>query len=300
VKHVEATRASTKLPLIAAFVSMSSWGAGPLVIRGISASTSTITVMRLALSVPVMMWWARRTGGRLDWRVMKATALPGVFFFSSMALAFEAIRHTSIANQTLIGSLSPALLLFVAPRLLGERVIPAQVIAVLIGFLGIGLVVFGGGDFESGSLFGDSLSFVSMVLWTTYVVMVKRVRVRDENGWAYLAGNFAWSAIYGIPWAIFGSFSLSALGGVDWTLLLVMVVVQGTLAHGLHAWSLRHIDATVSSLINLGAPVFSVLGAWWIYGQHMTLAQVFGAFLVLGSLGIVSLTTSRRDSPVSL
>ena len=300
MSQVEAARASTKLPLIAAFVSMTSWGAGPLIIRGISASTSTITVMRLALSVPVMMWWARRTGGRLDWQVMKATALPGVFFFSSMALAFEAIRHTSIANQTLIGSLSPALLLFVAPKLLGERVVPAQIVAVVIGFLGIGIVVFGGSDAESGSLFGDVLALLSMTLWTAYVVMVKRVRVRDENGWAYLAGNFAWSAIYGIPWAIFGSFSLAALGGTDWVLLLVMVVVQGTLAHGLHAWSLRHIDATVSSLINLGAPVFSAIGAWWLYGQHMTLVQVFGATLVLGSLGIVSITSSRRGALVSL
>ena len=251
---LEVERTSSKLPLAAGFVSMCSWGAGPLIIRGISASTSTITVMRLALSVPVMAFWAWRTGGRLNLKVMRDTALPGVFFFSSMALAFEAIRHTSIANQTLIGALSPAVLLFIAPRLLGERVTVAQVMLAILGFVGIGIVVFGGGEAQSGSLFGDALSVISMLLWTTYVVMVKRVRVRNENAWAYLAGNFAWSAIYGIPWAIFGSFSLADLGGVDWTLLLTMVVVQGTLAHGLHAWSLRHLDAPVSSLIRVDSP----------------------------------------------
>ena len=291
---VEASTASTRLPLAAAFVSMCSWGAGPLIIRGISASTSTITVMRLALSVPVMAFWAWRTGGRLDRQVMRDTALPGVFFFSSMALAFEAIRHTSIANQTLIGALSPAVLLFIAPRLLGERVTLAQVMLAILGFLGIGVVVFGGGDSMSGSLFGDALSMISMLLWTTYVVMVKRVRVRNENAWAYLAGNFAWSAIYGIPWAIFGSFSVADLGGVDWSLLLTMVVVQGTLAHGLHAWSLRHLDATVSSLINLAAPVFSVIGAWVIYDQSITVVQMLGAGVVLVSLAFVSIGASRR------
>jgi len=272
---------------------MCSWGAGPLIIRGISASTSTITVMRLALSVPVMAFWAWRTGGRLNMQVMRETALPGVFFFSSMALAFEAIRHTSIANQTLIGALSPAVLLFIAPRLLGERVSLAQVLLAIVGFLGIGVVVFGGGDAQSGSLFGDALSVASMLLWTTYVVMVKRVRVRNENAWAYLAGNFAWSTIYGIPWAIFGSFSLADLGGVDWTLLLTMVVVQGTLAHGLHAWSLRHLDATVSSLINLGAPVFSVIGAWIIFDQSITALQMLGAGIVIVSLAFVSIGASR-------
>lgn len=279
---------------------MCSWGAGPLIIRGISASTSTITVMRLALSVPVMAFWAWRTGGRLDRQVMRDTALPGIFFFWSMALAFEAIRHTSIANQTLIGALSPAVLLFIAPRLLGEKVSFAQVMLAILGFVGIGVVVFGGGESQSGSLFGDVLSAISMLLWTTYVVMVKRVRVRNENAWAYLAGNFAWSAIYGIPWAIFGSFSLGDLGGVDWTLLLTMVVVQGTLAHGLHAWSLRHLDATVSSLINLGAPVFSVVGAWVIYDQSITLLQIVGAGVVLASLAFVSVNASRRMPSVKL
>jgi drug/metabolite transporter (DMT)-like permease len=299
VTTTDAEPTSSRLPLAAGFISMCSWGAGPLIIRGISASTSTITVMRLALSVPVMAFWAWRTGGRLDAKVMKDTALPGIFFFSSMALAFEAIRHTSIANQTLIGALSPAVLLFIAPRLLGERVSLAQVMLAILGFVGIGVVVFGGGDTQSGSLFGDVLSTISMLLWTTYVVMVKRVRVRNENAWAYLAGNFAWSAIYGIPWAIFGSFSLADLGGVDWTLLLTMVVVQGTLAHGLHAWSLRHLDATVSSLINLGAPAFSVVGAWVIYDQSITVVQMLGAGVVLISLALVSINASRQMSPVS-
>lgn len=290
----EVERTSSKVPLLAGFISMCSWGAGPLIIRGISASTSTITVMRLALSVPVMAFWAWRTGGRLNLKVMRDTALPGVFFFSSMALAFEAIRHTSIANQTLIGALSPAVLLFIAPRLLGERVTFAQVMLAILGFVGIGIVVFGGGEAQSGSLFGDALSLISMLLWTTYVVMVKRVRVRNENAWAYLAGNFAWSAIYGIPWAVFGSFSLADLGGVDWTLLLTMVVVQGTLAHGLHAWSLRHLDATVSSLINLGAPVFSVIGAWIIFDQSITVVQMLGAGIVILSLAFVSINASRN------
>lgn len=295
--EVETT--STRLPLLAAFISMSSWGAGPLIIRGITASTSTITVMRLALSVPVMALWARRTGGRLDWQVMKATALPGVFFFASMALAFEAIRHTTIANQTLIGSLSPAVLMLIAPRVLREKVTPTQVLAAFLGFAGIAVVVFGGGNTGSGSLFGAALSFVSMALWTTYVVMVKRVRVRDENAWSYLAGNFAWSTIYGIPWAIFGSFSIADLGRVDWTLLAIMVVVQGTLGHGLHAWSLRHLDATVSSLINLGAPVLSAIGAWFIYDQSMTIVQVLGAAIVLGSLGLVTISASRGSVAIS-
>lgn len=290
---LEVERTSSKVPLAAGFISMCSWGAGPLIIRGISASTSTITVMRLALSVPVMAFWAWRTGGRLNLKVMRDTALPGVFFFSSMALAFEAIRHTSIANQTLIGALSPAVLLFIAPRLLGERVTVAQVMLAILGFVGIGIVVFGGGEAQSGSLFGDALSVISMLLWTTYVVMVKRVRVRNENAWAYLAGNFAWSAIYGIPWAVLGSFSLADLGGVDWTLLLTMVVVQGTLAHGLHAWSLRHLDATVSSLINLGAPVFSVIGAWIIFDQSINVVQMLGAGIVILSLAFVSINASR-------
>lgn len=288
-----------ELPLVAALVSVVSWGAGPLVVRGITASTPTLMLTRLALSVPVMAAIALATGGRVDRSVVRATALPAVFFFGSMALSFESIRHTSIANQTLIGSLSTVVVMAVAPRLLGERVVPLQVVLAAVGFAGTAAVVFGAGDDGGSGLLGDAFALGGMALWGAYVIAAKRARTAGRNGWAFLAGNFGWSVVYGVPWAVLGGFDLGQLGTVDWVLVLTMVVAQGVAAHGLHAWSLKHLDATVSSLLTLGCPVLSAIGAFAIYGERLTAVQFAGATVVLASLAGVAVV-ARRARPVPI
>jgi drug/metabolite transporter (DMT)-like permease len=254
---------------------------------------------RLALSVPVMAAIALATGGRVDWSVVRATAQPAVFFFGSMALSFESIRHTSIANQTLIGSLSTVVVMVAAPRLLGETVAPLQVVLAAVGFGGTAAVVFGAGDVGRASLLGDAFALGGMALWGAYVIAAKRARTAGRNGWAFLAGNFGWSVVYGVPWAVLGGFSLGQLGTVDWVLVLTMVVAQGVAAHGLHAWALRHLDATVSSLLTLGCPVLSAIGAYAIYGERLSTVQLVGATVVLGSLaGVAVVARGARPAPI--
>ena len=288
-----------ELPLVASLVAVISWGAGPLVVRGITASTPTLMLTRLALSVPVMAAIALATGGRVDRSVVRATALPAVFFFGSMALSFESIRHTSIANQTLIGSLSTVVVMVAAPRLLGETVAPLQVVLAAVGFVGTAAVVFGAGDVGGTSLLGDAFALGGMALWGAYVIAAKRARTAGRNGWAFLAGNFGWSVVYGVPWAVLGGFSLGQLSTVDWVLVLTMVVAQGVAAHGLHTWALRHLDATVSSLLTLGCPVLSAIGAYAIYGERLSTVQLVGATVVLGSLaGVAVVARGARPAPI--
>ena len=288
-----------ELPLVASLVAVISWGAGPLVVRGITASTPTLMLTRLALSVPVMAAIALATGGRVDRSVVRATALPAVFFFGSMALSFESIRHTSIANQTLIGSLSTVVVMVAAPRLLGETVAPLQVVLAAVGFVGTAAVVFGTGDVGGASLLGDAFALGGMAMWGAYVIAAQRARTAGRNGWAFLAGNFGWSVVYGVPWAVLGGFSLGQLGTVDWVLVLTMVVAQGVAAHGLHTWALRHLDATVSSLLTLGCPVLSAIGAYAIYGERLSMVQLVGATVVLGSLaGVAVVARGARPAPI--
>ena len=77
-------------------------------------------------------------------------------------------------------------------------------------------------------------------------------------------------------------------GGWDWVWLLVLVLGVGAVGHGLMAWAHRHVDVTISSLLTLGSPVISAVGAWMVFGQGLTALQLVGAVLVLsGLVGVV-------------
>jgi len=282
-------------PLLAALFSVLFWGVGPLIVRGVSATTPTIMIVRLTAAIPVMAYIASRTGGRIDKKMMKLTFFSGIFSFLSMALSFESLRHTSIANQTLVGSMAPLLLMIVAPRLLNETVTRVQVLLGLAALVGIGVVIFGAGSSNGATFYGDVLAGLGTITWATYLIFTKRLRTAGINSWAFLGGNYAWSAMLCIPWGMFVGIRFGDLDGRDLVLLGSMVVVQGIGAHGLHTWALKHIDVTIASMLTLGCPVISTIGAYFVYNESITVMQFAGAVCVLVSLGGVTNLAQRRQ-----
>ena len=281
-------------PLLAALFSVLFWGVGPLIVRGVSATTPTIMIVRLTAAIPVMAYIASRTGGRIDKKMMKLTFPSGIFSFLSMALSFEALRHTSIANLTLVDSLAPLLLMTVAPRLLNETVSSVQVLLGLATLAGIGAVIFGAESSSGATKYGDALAGVGTFTWATYLILAKKSRLAGVNNWAFLGGNYAWSAMLCIPWGMFVGIRFGELDGRDLLLLGSMVVVQGIGAHGLHTWALKHIDVTIASMLTLGCPVISIIGAYFVYNEGITVVQFAGAVCVLVSLGGVINLAQRR------
>ena len=73
-----------------------------------------------------------------------------------------------------------------------------------------------------------------------------------------------------------------------------MAVGPGWVGHGLISWASLHLPVTTTSLLTLGSPVVSVLGAWLIYDQQLGLVQVFGALLVIA--GLAGTVWDRRSS----
>lgn len=99
---------------------VTAWSMGPLIVRGVGASTRTVVFWRLWFAQPIMINAAYLMRGRLSWRLLRTSLVPGVLFSASIITSFASFQYTSTANATLIGALQPAVMLFVAPRLFGD------------------------------------------------------------------------------------------------------------------------------------------------------------------------------------
>ena len=110
------------------------------------------TLERMATLEPL------RKGGRITAASLRIALVPGMFFGASTILGFTAFMTTSVANATLIGNVASAFTLFLAPRVLGERVRPVQVGLALCSFAGVALMVFGAGGTGGATLHGDALA----------------------------------------------------------------------------------------------------------------------------------------------
>jgi drug/metabolite transporter (DMT)-like permease len=284
----------TDLPFLAGTAAVVAWGAGPLIVRGISASTSTIVAYRLGLAIPVMWAAAYLAGGRASAHLFRLAAVPGVLFALSMMTSFASFQRTSIANATLIPALQPVLVLLVAAHLFGERVSARQLGFAAVAVAGVATVVLGAGAGSGASWSGDVLAVANLVLFTVYFLIVKRARDAGVHSWAFVAAVMSVATMVALPWALLVADDLGAIGGTDWVLLVAMILGPGLMGHGLMTWSQRHLDITVASLLTLATPVVSAVGAWLIYDQALRLVQVLGAAAVLVALaGIVLAARSR-------
>jgi drug/metabolite transporter (DMT)-like permease len=289
------------LPILAVVAAVVSWGVGPIFVSSLSLSLPTIVFWRQVMWLPVLFILAHVLGDGFTRHHFAVSWKPGVFFAISTALGFGSFQQTTIANATLIGSLTPAVLLFLAPRILGEKVTAQRVVYSLVSFVGVVAVVVGaesGGSSEHG-LLGDAMAFGNMAVWTIYFIAAKRARDEGVNTWSFLTGICLTNVILAIPWALATSDDLMDAQPRDWLLLVLMMLIPGTMGHYLMTWAQRYLDTTVSSLITLGGPVMSTGLAFIFLGQDVAMVQMLGGVVVLLGLGGVILSTASARATKS-
>ena len=288
------TRATPRdLPLVAGSLAVFAWGFGPLIVRGIHASAASIIVFRFALAVPVMIAVAYLAGGRLSLAVFRQALGPGVLFALSTMASFSSYKATSIALATLIPAVQPALILFIARPLFGERSSARQEVCAVAALLGVFGVVLASGNTGGAALYGNLLALSNLFLWTAYFVQVKRVRSTDTHPWSFLAAVFTVASCVAIPWGLAAATDIHTIGGTDWLLLGLTVVGPGLMGHGLMTWAQRHLDMTVASLLTLACPVISATGAWLIFSQKLLLVQ--GLFAVVVMVALAAIVVDARS-----
>jgi drug/metabolite transporter (DMT)-like permease len=253
-------------------------------VRAMSTSGFTTALFRMWIGAPVMILVARVLGRPLTRRVFRLTLLPGVFFGGSMAMGFQAVHFTSIANATLIGSLTPALLLLGANRLLGERVDLRRVPYAVLAILGLVVLVMAGSNNEGAGITGDLWAMGNLLCFTAYFMLLKRRRDDNVDGWSFLAGVFLTGAVVITPACLILSDDIGWLVGFDWLRITIMVLGPGVIGHGLITWASRHLPVTTVSLLTLLSPVLTVIGAWIVYDESLVVGQFVGAAMVLGGL----------------
>lgn len=296
--HTGAVHRRRGAPAAAVVIAVVAWAIGPIFISSLSISLPTTVFFRQLIWLPVLFTLAHTLGDGFTRHHFAISWKPGIFFALSVALGFGSFKETTIANATLIGSLTPALLLFLAPKILGEKITAQRVVYSLVSFVGVVAVVVGaesGGGAGQHGLLGDAMALGNMIIWTVYFIAAKRARDEGTNTWSFLTGICLTNVLIAIPWALLTSDDLGDVTRRDWVLLVLMMLIPGTMGHYLMTWAQRYLDTTVSSLITLGGPVISTGLAFVFLDQNVAIIQVIGGVVVLLGLGGVILsTTSAR------
>ena len=126
---------------------------------------------------------------------------------------------------------------------------------------------------------------MNVVIWTAFFLRMKNLRDDGIHSWSLLAAVTTVAALVAVPPCLLASNDLGSMTPRSWMFLLAMVLLPGVVGHGLMTWASGHLPVTVSSLLTLGSPVVSAVGAWLWLNQSMNEWQCVGSVIVLGALG---------------
>jgi drug/metabolite transporter (DMT)-like permease len=279
--------------VIAAAASVVVWGMSSVMIKQVDGvSGIVISFHRLWIGAVLTSVGFLLTGGRFTRRLLRLALPGGLAFGLDIVLFFSALQKTTVANATIIGALQPVLVLAIARRLFGESPRLTDAFWACVAIAGAVIVVVNATDSGQAGREGDLLAIAALFAWTWYFIASKQARV-ELGSFEYLAGLSVVAAAAVTPVVLLTGEKLAVPQTSDWLIIVAIAVINGALGHFLMNWSHAHVPIVVVSIMTLAIPVFAAAAAAVFIDEHLTLAQVGGMALVIASLSIVVLRTSR-------
>jgi drug/metabolite transporter (DMT)-like permease len=279
--------------VLAATASVVVWGMSSVLIKQVhGVSGLVISFHRLWIGALLTGVAFLLTGGRYTRRLLRLALPGGLAFGLDIVLFFSAVQDTTVANATIIGALQPVLVLAIASRLFGEKPHLSDAFWACVAIAGAVIVVVNAAEGGDASRRGDLLAVAALFAWTWYFVASKRARV-ELGSFEYLAALSLVAAVAVAPVVLLSGDRLGVPETSGWVTIVAIAMINGALGHFLMNWAHAHVPIVVVSLLTLAIPVFAAGAAAVFIDEPVTLGQIGGMALVIASLSIVVVRTSR-------
>lgn len=271
-------------PLLATLLVIG-WSSGFVGIRYANREASVFLLLfwRTLLSGLILLPFALTIGPRLSPRAIVDQAVFGVMavflYLGGFALAIEQGVPTGLV--ALISDLLPLAIAALAQPVLGERLTARQWLGTAIAVIGVMIVSLDSLGFGTAPLWAYGLTVGSMLIFAVASVLHKRRRHHATPIHQGLCiQTLTGSVLFGACAMTQGSLAPPMTGefafGMIW-----LVLVSTFLAYAIYYTSLRLFPvAKVSAAIYLSPPV-TMLWAWMLFSEPLTLAMFAGLAVTL-------------------
>ncbi len=272
---------------------MVGWAASGVIAKGISElGAMAVVFWRMWIYAAIVLLFLKMRGTPLRRESLRVSWRGGIALGADIMLFFTALRLTTVANATVIGSCQPLIMLLIAGRIFGERPRRQDWGMAAVAIIGVGLVMFGSTGIPGWSPRGDLLSVATVVAWTAYFVFSKLSSRHIESS-QYTGATALICALFATPFALASGQVFDMPSANAWMWLVVLSVGPGFASHMLMNWALGQIPAWLGSTLTLGIPVTATIMAWVFLGEEVAAIQFLGMAVVLLALGVIVLGQSK-------
>ena len=217
---------------------------------------------------------------RFPVRPNRFAVIAGVFFALDIGLWHAALTLTSVANSAFIVNLGNIGVGLLAWIFLKERLNWIWLLAVIVAFVGAGLLTQGGGENGVGDFRGDLLALGAAVFVSFYVLCSKIAR-REMSGLDVLFWvTFVEMVTAGLITLASGE-RFMPMDAEGWRAPLLLAVIVQCVGQGLIITGLGRTPAAIAGVLILVQPVVAAALSWQMFGEHLLGWQIVGGALIL-------------------
>lgn len=286
-----------KLGLI---IAMLIWGSIGIFVRYIDFTSSQIALVRAIVGSIFLIVFSLISKEHLSKEKIKSNLLVlvacGICLGFNWIFLFQAYNYTTISTATICYYLAPIIVMFVSPVLLKEKLTPVKVLCILAAMIGM-LFIVGidksnmGGNNIVGIIYGLSAA----CLYAGVVILNKFLK--DISGRDSSVVQLSVAAIFLLPYVIFTEkISLTGVSSQSIILLLIVGIVHTGIAYLIYFTVIQKLESQTVAIYSYVDPISAIIMSAIILSESMSLLQILGGILILGSTFISEIYSNKIKS----
>lgn len=286
-----------KLGLI---ISMLIWGSIGIFVKYINFTSSQIALVRAILGSIFLIIFSMISKESLSKEKIKSNLLVliccGICLGFNWIFLFQAYHYTTVSTATICYYLAPIIVMFLSPFLLKEKLNSVKVCCIVAAMIGMLCIV--GIDKSSigeNNMVGILYGLSAACFYTGVVILNKFLKGISGRDSAIV--QLSVSAIFLLPYVIFTEkISLVGVSSQSIILLLVLGVVHTGIAYLLYFTVIQKIESQTVAIYSYVDPISAIFMSAIILNESMSLLQIIGGILILGSTFISEVYSNKIKS----
>ncbi len=286
------------LPHIIAILIMVVWGASYLSIKvvvdevhPVMAAFYRFIIAAVILFIALKVKYPKAKILKEDRWKMALGGFLGVtaYFF----LENYSVLYTSASNVSILIASIPVFTLVAQRMIFKERFTTNKVLGVILSFGGILLIVLSKDDvslFSKGTM-GDMMALGAALCWVMYNVVISKLK-GQYNSLIITTYQIMWGTVFFLPAIFFVPITMPSTKAI--LNILYLAIFCSFIAYIAYIYVLGKLGATVlTTYINL-QPIISIVLAFFILKEKITLVQGLGCLIIVGGVFLVNRTTNKN------
>jgi len=213
----------------------------------------------------------------------------GTFFYTK---ALSYVNYIDLSVVVLLQKFQPIFAIALAAIILKEKITKRFLVLAVAAIVGGYFVTFGDqplSEWSDKTIIAALLSLLAAFSWGSSTVLGKHALKRLSFETVTSLRLTVTTAIMFFILISTGEVeTISQLSVENWKYIFIIVLTTGSLALFIYYYGLNHLPASHVTLYELFWPLSAVTIDWYVYGRVMSLIQLFGASLLLGSILLLS------------